>query len=211
VATDWVDWHRGYDQDTPLRRRLALVQRYIGDALSAAGPDEIRVISMCAGEGRDLLGVLQEHPARKRVHARLVELNPELAAVARDTASEAGLEGVEVVVGDAGTTDAYIGAVPANLVLVCGVFGNITDADIEGTIRALPGLCAPKATVIWTRHCRPPDLTPAIRNWVRAAGFSEVAWEVVSDSQSTVGAARLDVPPPPFQPNVRLFSFIDRG
>jgi hypothetical protein len=211
VATDWVDWHRGYDQDTPLRRRLAVVQRCIAAAFAVAGPAEIRVISMCAGEGRDLLGVLRDHPARDRVRARLVELDPDLAAVASDTAREAGLEGVEVVVGDAGTTDAYIGAVPADLVLVCGVFGNITDADIEATVHALPRLCAPNATVIWTRHCRPPDLTPAIRNWFGAAGFTEIAWEVVSDSQSTVGAARLDVPPPPFQPNVRLFSFIDRG
>jgi hypothetical protein len=211
VVTDWVDWHRGYDQDTPLRRRLAVVQRCIGDALATAARGKIRVISMCAGDGRDLLGVLRDHPARARVRARLVELNPELAAVASDAAREAGLEGVEVVVGDAGATDAYIGVVPADLVLVCGVFGNITDADIEGTIRALPGLCAHNATVIWTRHCRPPDLTPAIRNWFGAAGFTEIAWEVVSDSQSTVGAARLQTAPPPFQPNVRLFSFIERG
>jgi hypothetical protein len=35
------------------------------------------------------------------------------------------------------------------LVLVCGVFGNISAKDIEGTIARLPQLCADGATVIW--------------------------------------------------------------
>ena len=33
---------------------------------------------------------------------------------------------VEVVCDDASTTDAYLGAVPAHLVLVCGIFGTVT-------------------------------------------------------------------------------------
>jgi hypothetical protein len=165
---------------------------------------------MCAGDGRDLLGALQDHPARSRVRARLVELNAELAATARRATRRAGLGGIEVVVGDAGTTNAYLGAVPADLVLVCGVFGNISIADVERTIRALPALCAAGATVVWTRHRRQPDLTPLIRGWFRAAGFNEVAWEAVPDSMVTVGAARLEALPVPFQPEVRLFSFVDR-
>lgn len=36
--------------------------------------------------------------------------------------------GIEVVHGDAGTTDAYTGAVPTDVVLLCGVLGNLTDA-----------------------------------------------------------------------------------
>ena len=42
--------------------------------------------------------------------------------------------GIEVLCADAGTTASYAGAVPADLVLVCGVFGNITDADMMHTI-----------------------------------------------------------------------------
>jgi hypothetical protein len=33
------------------------------------------VISLCAGQGRDLLGVLADHPRREDVRARLVELD----------------------------------------------------------------------------------------------------------------------------------------
>jgi hypothetical protein len=82
--------------------------------------------------------------------------------LARRAAQDAGLNGVQVVTGDASLTDAYVGAVPADLVLVCGVFGNISTEDIQRTIASLPQLCAVDATVIWTRHCLSPDITPTI-------------------------------------------------
>ena len=66
---------------------------------------------------------------------------------------------------DAGRTDAYVDAVPAQIVLACGLFGNISEEDIQRTVLSLPMLCARGATVIWTRHRRPPDLTPVIRAW----------------------------------------------
>jgi hypothetical protein len=46
--------------------------------------------------------------------------------MAREAAKKAALGGVEVITGDASIPSAYDGAVPADLVLVCGVFGNIT-------------------------------------------------------------------------------------
>lgn len=48
---------------------------------------------------------------------------------------------VVVVCGDASVTSAYVGAVPADLVLLCGIFGNISDADIRATVAmaAAPG------------------------------------------------------------------------
>ena len=67
LVSRWQDWHRAYDDpDSPLARRLAIVQQCIADALDAAPPGPVRVISMCAGEGRDLLGVLAAPSARRR-------------------------------------------------------------------------------------------------------------------------------------------------
>ena len=37
--------------------------------------------------------------------------------------------------GDASTTSAYRGAVPADLVLACGIFGNVSDEDIQRAAR----------------------------------------------------------------------------
>lgn len=78
---------------------------------------------------------------------------------------------------DAGITDACAGAVPAQIVVACGIFGNVSDGDIQATVAALPSLCAPAALVLWTRHRSPPDLTPAIRSWFGEAGFREEAFD----------------------------------
>jgi ribulose kinase len=75
------------------------------------------------GQGHDLIGALAGHERRGDVTARLVELDEHNVLLARRAAQEAGLDGVQVVIGDASLTDSYVGAVPADLVLVCGVFG----------------------------------------------------------------------------------------
>jgi hypothetical protein len=207
MTRDWQEWHRAYDDEStehPLRRRLAIVQRRVADALDRAPAGPIRVISMCAGEGRDLLGVLSTHPRTSDVRGRLVELDPHLAATARAGAPP----GIEVVNADASTTSAYVGAIPADLVLVCGVFGNIVDADIERTLATLPMLCAPGATVIWTRHRRPPDRTVVIREQLAAAGFEELAFEAPDDFLFAVGTHRLTGTPRAFDPTVTMFEFV---
>ena len=201
---DWRTWHGEYDQaGSRLQRRLAVVQQCIRAALDALPSGPIRAISLCAGEGRDLLGVLADHARAKDVVARLVELDPELAKSARRAAPA----GVEVICGDAARTDACAGAVPADLVLVCGVFGNVSDADVERTVRTVPSLCAPGAFAIWTRHRRAPDLTVDIRRWFRECGFEQIEFVGPDDLLFGVGMNRLSGPPAPFEPGVRMFTF----
>ncbi len=202
---DWIDWHSDYDEDSPLRRRLEIVQTWIRTALTEEKRSPVRVISLCSGEARDLLGAL-ETVARRDVTGRLVELDPELAVRARRHAADLGLAQLEVVVGDAGTTAAFRGATPADLVLACGVLGNMSDADVERTVRALPMLSAPGSTLIWTRHRRPPDLTQSIRHWLADSGFEEIAYVPVPDSLATVGVARYAGGTVPFAEQA-LFTF----
>ncbi len=67
---------------------------------------------------------------------------------------------------------------------------------------AAPGLCSPGATVIWTRHRRPPDLTPRVRGWFAASGFEEIAFDALgTDTMTGVGVNRLrHAPTNAFQP-----------
>jgi hypothetical protein len=205
MTHDWHEWHQAYDHEgSPLARRLAMVQRCIASAFDAAPPGPIRIASMCAGEGRNLLGVLEDHPRRADVRGRLVELDPALASTARARAPA----GIEVLCADAGTTSSYAGAAPADLVLVCGVFGNVSDADMMSTIDLLPTLCAPNATVIWTRHRRPPDATPGVRRRFAESGFEEVIFHAPENTMYAVGVQRLTTPPRPFRSDVRLFDFV---
>ena len=205
---DWAEWHRDYDDPgSLLSRRLELVQGHLRAELDHAPAADIRLISLCAGQGRDVIGVLAGHPRRDEVRARLVELDERNVAVARQAAREAGLTGVEVLRADAGITDVCAGAVPAQIVVVCGIFGNITSGDIQATVAALPSLCARSALVLWTRHRGPPDLTPAIRSWFSEAGFREEAFDVSHDGFMSVGAHRLTGEPATLMPGQRLFTF----
>jgi hypothetical protein len=204
---DWRAWHEDYEHpDSPLGRRLVVVQRHLRAALDDAPPGLIRAVSVCAGQGHDLIGVLAGHPRRTDVTARLVELDERNVELARRAATAAGLHQVEAVVADASLTDAYAGAVPADLVLLCGVFGNIANPDIANVVHHLLSLCSPHATVIWTRHRHPPDLTPHIRETFAGAGFAELAFE--SSPPFGVGVNRLEASPQPFQDGVRLFHFV---
>ena len=185
---DWVAWHRTYDDPESRQSwRLGMVQRRIREALDAAPAGPIRVASLCAGDGRDLLGVLADHARAPDVTAVLVEQHPDLAARARDRA--AGLAGVRVVTGDAGLVDSWREVVPVDVLLLCGIFGNVPDEDIARTVAALPGLCRPGATVVWTRSRRPPDLVPIVAGWFGDAGFEETSFDDSADGMAGVGVA----------------------
>lgn len=205
---DYVRWHDGYDKlGSRLHLRLLAVQDLISQALDALPPGPVRMISMCAGEGRDILTVARRHRRGGDITGRLVELEPSNAAAAKAVIAASELRGIDVVVGDAGITDAYSGAVPADLVLACGVFGNISDNDIERTIRLLPTLSAEGAWVLWTRYPS-GDAFARIPDWLAESSFVVEALVVSERERFSVGAARLQGPPCPFLPGERLFEFI---
>jgi hypothetical protein len=142
----------------------------------------------------------------------LVELDPALVAFARQRAAAAGVaDRVEVVEGDASQCASYEGAVPADIVLVCGVFGNISPADITRTIHALRAFCVPGGQVLWTRHRRAPDLTSTVRADFAAAGFAELGFEAPDGTVLAVGRHRLDGPTASFDPARQLFDFVGDG
>jgi hypothetical protein len=209
VVRDWVEWHRAYeDPASGLSARLRSVRRHSSRAIAQAAPGPVRLVSLCAGQGHDVIGVLGDHPRRDEVTAVLVESDPRNAELARRRAAQVGLAQVEVRQADASRTDSFADALPADVLLLCGIFGNVGDGDIERTAAAAPALCAAGATVIWTRHRRPPDLTPRIRAWFADAGFDEVAFDTLDTTTLTsVGVARLRRPARAGLPSGPLFAF----
>ncbi len=184
------------------------MKRQLSLALDEVASGPIRLVSMCAGQGRDVIDVLETHPRGPDVNARLVEFDPEIAEGARSRARRAGLSSLEVIVGDAGLADSYQGSVPADVLVVCGVFDNLTLDDITRTITMLPSLAA-RRQVIWTRHRRPPDLTsPCVRRFddVDSSTWSSSrrAVAVHGGHQSTAAASD------PFK-RVAAFTFVGDG
>ena len=207
---DWAAWHSAYDDpSSPLSTRLRCVQAHLADAVDQAPAGRISLVSLCAGQGRDVIGVLPDHPRRDDVHAVLVEADERIAGPAREAAAARGLAQVEVRVADASRVASFADALPADVLLLCGIFGNVSDRDIEGTIRAAAALCRQGATVIWTRHRRPPDLTPRIRAWFTESGFEDVAFDALDTSAGIgVGVSRLSRAPAAGRPDGRLFTFL---
>jgi hypothetical protein len=174
---DWVGFHDHYDRpDGDLARRLATVRGFVAEALETTGSASPRILSLCAGDGRDVLGVLAEHPRGPDASVLLVDLDPTLVERARQSASSAGLAGVEARRGDAADPELFADFGPADLLLLCGIFGNIDTRDLKRTVRAVPALLAPGGRVIWTRGGDRPDLRPRIRRWFARAGLAEVSY-----------------------------------
>ena len=206
MPPDWLDWHADYqDVASPLARRLRVVQQCLGDVLHQQPPGPVTLVSICAGQGLDVVGALADHARRADVHGRLVELDERLVAESRASIEAARLQGLEVLQADASLTDSYVDAVPANIVLACGLFGNISQEDIGRTIELLPELCSANAEVIWTRHRAPPDLVPVVRERFRAAGFVEEI--IVNSPPYAIGVHRLAASPRALQPGQRMFHF----
>ncbi len=211
---DYVAWHERYDDPgSSLSRRLALVQEVLGAELDAR-PGPIRVVSLCAGDGRDVLGVLSEREDAARVTVTLVEVLPELVERARRAAAEVAAE-VEVVAADAGCSETYLGlaTVPADIVLLVGVLGNLSDGDVVATVSAMPHLCAPGATLLWSRGRSldgAGDFVAPVRAAFADAAFTEVSIRSfdAEDDRTALGVVRFDGPQVPVRPGQRWFTFL---
>jgi hypothetical protein len=212
MTHDWHEWHAEYaDPCSSLSRRLEEVRVRLA-ALLEAGTGRVRLLSLCAGDGRDTIPVVAG--SERDVEATLVELDPDLSTSAHAAARVAGVE-VEVRTGDAGAVATWSDVLPVDVLMLCGVFGNLTDADVTHTIAAVRTMLAPGGAVIWTRGNRVPDDPTShgadLAEWVRglfvAAGFEEVAFVKPADASYRVGVARLVTPSAVPLP-ARLFSFV---
>ncbi|MBO0767257.1 MAG: class I SAM-dependent methyltransferase [Solirubrobacterales bacterium] len=190
---DWYAWHHEYgDPESELSNRLAVVQAEIRRVLPEHPAEAFQVVSICAGQGHDIIGVLADYPHADRVKVRLVELNPDNVAQIRARAEAANRE-LEVIEGDAADTALYAGAVPADLVLAVGIFGNVSDADVLRTIDGLAAFTKPGGSVIWSRgRGIVPDITPQIRSRFAAAGFVETAFHAPDGARFQIGANRYE-------------------
>lgn len=217
MTKDWQQWHRHYDTpDLSLAQRLNAVCRDLRRALAEVpcGADGVvRLTSICAGEGRDVLPVLVEQNGGRPVRALLVELDPTLAQRASTTAAKLGLSGVEVRRADAGTIDTYLDVPPAHVLLVCGVFGNISVDDVRRTVATLSALLAADGIVIWTRGAQNTDRdrSQEIRACFAEHGFTEMSFTRTEDGVFRIGMHRLAAEPADVstaQPGTRMFTFV---
>lgn len=203
---DYIAWHEAYDDpSSSLARRLAVVQRRLDEALDSIDQAQPRLLSLCAGEGRDVIPVLASR--RSSTEALLVELDPTLAARASDSAAASGLEGLDVRCADASDPSSWDDVLPVDVLLLCGIFGNVDPQSVHDVVAAVPSLLAAGGHVIWTRGGSEPDHRDEVRRWFVETGLVEVAFDGAPEPYG-VGVNRLGAAPAERRPLPRrLFTF----
>ncbi len=186
-------WHEAYDRPgSDLARRLVVVTSQLEASLDRCAPGPVRLLSLCSGDARDVLQVLATHPRAAEVTAVLVESDPFLADQIRAGAAllPQGDGKVGVRTADAGAVEVWADAVPVDVVLACGVFGNLERDQVQQCIATLPVACAPNAELIWTRGRGSEDPGPDLDRWLRLAGFEPVARVAPERARYRVGVDR---------------------
>ncbi len=193
MSKDWFAWHDNYRTRPRMRQRLQIVREYISTAINEFPPGKITVVSVCAGDSRDLIGTLFNHPRASDVYGRLVEIDSRLVEGGRSAAASAGLDGqLEFICGDATLSSVYQGVVPADLVLVCGVFGNVPETELPRLIQSLQYLCKTNGLMIWTRDLLTDgeNRLAVIRELLQSGAFEEVSFKMTPMGNMGVGMHR---------------------
>lgn len=176
---DWASWHGAYDDPaSSLSRRLHVVRARLGECLDSVRPHVPRLLTLCAGDARDVLPVLAARPDGEQVVAVLIEKNEELAERARAAAAAAGLSRVQVRCTDAGDPSLFRDVVPVDVLMMCGVLGNVEPASVGRIVQRVPAMVVTGGYVIWTRGGGgPEDRRPEVRRWFTDAGMPEVSFD----------------------------------
>jgi hypothetical protein len=206
---NWSVWHDEYENPaSELNARKRAVQSQVAAIVDQCPAGPVTVLSICGGQGRELLGALENHERRADVRGRIIELDEANSSFARDWARRAGLDDLEVVTGDASLAASYAGLPPVDLVVISGVFGHIGPADRRRTIDFLRQICQTGARVVWTFFNWDLDATQALRDLFRELMFDEESFEVLDGRfASTIGRNRYAGAPVPFDPEARIFTF----
>lgn len=205
----WNGWPESAYRQAPYQQRLLAVQDHLAAALNAAPAGPVNLISICAGDGRDVIGVLQSHSRRGDVTSWLVEQDGQSVADGFEHAARAGLQNsIHFVHGDATVYETYADIAPANVVLLCGVWGHVPISERPDLVRALAAVCRPTGSVVWTR-----GVSKGIRRLHEIqAQFAKPAWEqvrvsVVGNGHWAIATQRFNGPPAELPRRGQIFHF----
>src|SRR5476651_1935485 len=87
----WNSWPDEAYRQNRYHQRLLTVQAHLTECLDVVAHGPVQILSICAGDGRDVVNVVGSHPRRTDVSASLVELDGHSVAAGISQAAQAGL------------------------------------------------------------------------------------------------------------------------
>ncbi|SDD62498.1 hypothetical protein SAMN05444678_11772 [Sphingomonas sp. YR710] len=206
---DWSDWHDEYENEgSELNARKRAVQAQVVAVVDQCPPGPVTIVSICGGQGREVIGALEGHERRADVRGRIVELDTKNAAFARAWAQKVQLGNLEVLAGDASLAESYQGLAAVDLVVISGVFGHINNADRMRLIGFLRQICRKGACVVWTSVSWGDGKIESLRKHFLDNMFEEESFETLAGKFAfTIAKNRYVGEPVPFEPHAKFFSF----
>lgn len=151
-AIDWKDWHAIYDRPSGANARLLAVQKAVSECLALLPAGPVKLLSIFAGDGRDIIPVVAGSMRRNEVNCQFIEINKALVRAGRQRAEAHGMsDKMQFECADATSPESYTGSVPVDCVLASGVFGNLLPEDVVRCIKALTGMLKTGGLLVWTR------------------------------------------------------------
>jgi hypothetical protein len=208
-SRSWTGWPAEAYAQKRYQQRLEAVLEHLRSNLDNLPAGPLRLISICAGDGRDVIGVLRRHDRRSDLSAWLVELDRQSVVAGIQEASIAGLhDTIHFINGDATDYATYQRIGPADVVLACGVWGHVPVHERTALVDALAGLCKRRGTVTWTRGVS-AGITRLNRIELLFAGpsWESVHTTITSDKKWAVATYRHFGPPVALPEAGRIFNF----
>jgi hypothetical protein len=168
------------------------VKKQLTGHIDAAAPGPVRLISICAGDGRNVIETLRSHARRADVSAWLVELDIQSVAAGRRNAAELGLSRhVNLIHADATDFATYQMLAPADIVVLVGVWGHVSLNTRATLVNSLHFLCRSGGTVVWTRGAaKGPARVQQIRSLFSQSLWTELQFEFTPDMNWVIASYR---------------------
>lgn len=205
----WSNWPQQAYERPSYRSRLGAVEQHLTEALDLAPKGEITIISLCAGDGRDVIDAVGVHPRRRDVAAWLVEADAKLVAAGIALARGTGLQkAVRFLQADATSYATYRDISCADVVMLCGVWGHVPPQERAAVVRACSMLCQKGGHVVWTRGVRlGSGRFDEIRAEFSGREWSEVRTTITPDAKWAVATNCLTASPATRPTSGTIFHF----
>lgn len=183
---DWSKWNLFYeDKITTQYHRLIAIKQYIKNILLSE--ENNTVLNICSGESRDILQTLVE---LEMLDVPVYSIDTHTNSINNSMlyANEHNLLNYNAICEDASLSDTYIEYnVPrSKLIILSGVFGMLSDIEINRLLKSLPMFIKNDGYVVWTVTYARLD---SIKEIMKENNFLISDITITSDNKSAIGVS----------------------